>query len=72
MSCYKQRSPMGEASLLGFTEVFEDEGDFSWGEELGLGRHGALAEGLTEFMVTTDPGVEVAKGSRGGGSGGEV
>ena len=59
-------------SVLRFTEVVKDEGDFFRSEELGLGRHGALAEGLTEFMVTTDPGVEVAKGSRGGGCGGEI
>jgi hypothetical protein len=54
--------------FLRFTEVFEDEGDFTGSEELGLGRHATGLEGGIEFTIATDPGVQVTEGSRGGGS----
>ena len=51
--------------LLWWTEVVGDEGDFFGREELRLGGHGALAQGIAELAVATDPAVEVAEGTGG-------
>jgi len=45
----------------------EDEGDFAGSEELGLGGHAAGLEGGIEVLIATDPGIQVAEGTRGGG-----
>ena len=65
-------SVLSVCELKGFSEVFEDEGDFTGCEVLGLGWHPAFAEGIPEGTASTNPTIEVAHGSCSGEGIGEV
>ena len=47
--------------VLWFTKEVEDEGHFFGGERFLSWGHGALAQGLVEFMIALDPTLEITE-----------